>query len=300
MAAPLTIEEPAEASHRQPGALQRVFGALGDNPHYRSYWFGNQANTLVMQMQQVANGYLAYTLTDSAAALGIVAFAQSAPMLIFSPVGGVLADRLEKRGLLLWMQGLQCLISFTIGVLVALDRIEYWHLVVSAAIQGMSFAVMMPTRQSWIPQLVSREGLTSALALNNAGMNASRVLGPSLAGVLIAVPWFGVRGVYFLRIIAFVWVVMLLLQIPIRGDPEQRAAIASGMERVRDFGAQLTSGLRYIWNHETLTSLFLLAVVTMLLGQSYQQLLPAYALGVFNVGPEGQGVMQAIVGIGAL
>src|SRR5438094_758311 len=83
----------------------------------------------------------------------------------------------------------------------------------------------------------------STLARNNAGMNASRVLGPSLAGVLIAVPWFGVRGVYFLRIIAFVWVVILLLQIPIRGDPEQRAAIASGMERVRDFGAQLTSGL---------------------------------------------------------
>src|SRR5438105_14364075 len=99
MAAPITSD--AKTSEPKIGALQRVFGALGDNPHYRSYWFGNQANTLVMQMQQVANGYLAYTLTDSAAALGVVAFAQSAPMLVFSPLGGVLADRLEKRGLLL-------------------------------------------------------------------------------------------------------------------------------------------------------------------------------------------------------
>ncbi|HEY2592423.1 MAG TPA: MFS transporter [Chloroflexota bacterium] len=280
--------------------MQRVFGALSDNPYYRVYWTGNQANTLVQQMQQVANGYLAYTLTDSAAALGIVAFAQSAPMLVFSPIGGVLADRMEKRGLLIWMQAVQCVISLVIGVLVAFDRIEYWHLVVSSAIQGLSFAVIGPTRQSWIPQLVKREELTSALALNNAGMNASRVIGPSLAGILIAVPWFGVEGVYFLRVFAFAWVMFTLLQIPIRGEPEVEGRGGSGMERMREFGGQLTSGLRYIWNHETLLSLFIFAVVTMLLGQSYQQLLPAYALGVFNVGAEGQGLMQAVVGVGGL
>jgi MFS family permease len=303
MAAPgITAQAAEAAASTQPrsGTLQRVFGALADNPYYRVYWTGNQANTLVQQMQQVANGYLAYTLTDSAAALGIVAFAQSAPMLVFSPIGGVLADRMEKRGLLIWMQAVQCLISLVIGVLVAFDRIEYWHLVVSAAIQGFSFAVIGPTRQSWIPQLVKREELTSALALNNAGMNASRVIGPSLAGILIAVPWFGVKGVYFLRVFAFVWVMFTLLQIPIRGEPEVHGRGGTGSERMREFGAQLTSGLRYIWNRETLLSLFLFAVVTMLLGQSYQQLLPAYALGVFDVGAEGQGLMQAVVGIGGL
>ena len=240
------------------------------------------------------------TPTGSATALGVVAFAQSLPMLLFSPVGGVLADRIQKRKLLLWIQALQCAISVIIGVLVAFERIEYWHLVVSAAVQGMSFAVMMPTRQSWIPQLVPRHDLTSALALNNAGMNASRVIGPSLAGVLIAVPWFGVRGVYFLRILAFGWVLFTLLQIPILGQPEGRRLTSSGMERVRDLGVQLTSGLRYIWRHQTLQSLFMFAVVTMLLGQSYQQLLPAYALGVFDVGAAGQGIMQAVVGVGAL
>jgi MFS family permease len=298
MAAPITSEVVAPVLRES--ALKRVLGVLGEHRHYRSYWFGNQANTLVMQMQQVANGYLAFTLTNSATALGVVAFAQSLPMLLFAPLGGVLADRLQKRGLLLWIQALQCLISIVIGVLVATERIEYWHLLVSAALQGMSFAVMMPTRQSWIPQLVPRTELTSALALNNAAMNASRVIGPSLAGVLIALPWFGVKGVYFLRIVAFVWVMFLLLQIPIRGEPEARAAISGGMERLHDLGAQLTTGLRYIWRHETLLSLFMFAVVTMLLAQSYQQLLPAYALGVFEVGSQGQGTMQAVVGIGAL
>jgi MFS family permease len=297
---PVTPVEPvATVAPVRQSALQRVFGALGDNEHYRSYWYGNQANTLVMQMQMVANGYLAFTLTDSATALGLVAFATSVPMLVFSPAGGVLADRLQKRKLLLWIQGLQCVISLVIGLLVAFDRIEYWHLLVSAALQGMSFAVMMPARQSWIPQLVRREDLTSALALNNAGMNAGRVIGPSLAGVLIAVPWFGVKGVFFLRVLAFAWVLYTLLRIPILGEPEKRET-RMGMERVRDLGQQLTSGLRYIWGHQTLQSLFIFAVVTMLLGQSYQQLLPAYALGVFDVGSEGQGIMQTVVGVGGL
>ena len=233
MAAPgLTVDaaetaEGAENAQQRFGVLQRVFGALGDNPHYRLYWTGNQANTLVQQMQQVANGYLAYTLTGSAAALGVVAFAQSAPMLVFSPIGGVLADRMEKRGLLIWMQAVQCAISLVIGILVAIGRIEYWQLVVSAAVQGMSFAVIGPTRQSWIPQLVSRDDLTSALALNNAGMNASRVIGPSLAGILIAVPWFGVEGVYFLRVFAFVGVMFSLLRIPIRGAPKRVRSLAA-------------------------------------------------------------------------
>jgi MFS family permease len=300
MAVPLKVKADVLASAERESAVQRVLGVLAANRHYRSYWVGNQANTLVMQMQQVANGYLAFTLTNSATALGVVAFAQSLPMLLVSPLGGVLADRLQKRALLLWIQAVQCLISVVIGVLVATDRIEYWHLVVTAAIQGTAFAVMMPTRQSWIPQLVPRQDLTSALALNNAGMNASRVIGPSLAGVLIAVPWFGVRGVYFLRVLAFAWVLFTILQIPILGEPEPRAAVASGWQRVSDFAGQMTSGLRYIWRHETLLSLFTFAVVTMLLGQSYQQLLPAYALGVFDVGAAGQGVMQAVVGIGAL
>jgi MFS family permease len=97
-----------------------------------------------------------------------------------------------------------------------------------------------------------------------------------------------------------VWVLITLLQIPIRGEPEARGSGASGMQRMREFGVQLTSGLSYIWRHETLLSLFMFAVVTMLLGQSYQQLLPAYALGVFDVGAAGQGVMQAVVGVGGL
>jgi MFS family permease len=270
-----------------------MFGALADNPNYRTYWFGNQANTLMWPMQVVANGYLAYTLTNSATALGVVSLASALPQLLFAPIGGVLADRLEKRKLLLTLQGIMCVTSLAIGILLVLDRIEFWHLLVVAVIQGMVFSAMMPTRQSWIPSLVSREHLANAIALNNAGQNASRIIGPSLAGLLIAIPWFTVNGIYFLRIVAFVWVLYSLLKIPVPGKPVEEA-------NRPPLARQLTSGLGYIWAHVTLMPLFTFALVMMLLGQSYQQVMPAFALGIFDVGSEGLGLMLTIVGIGAL
>jgi MFS family permease len=273
--------------------LDRIFGALYHNPYYRTYWFGNQAGTLMMQMQMVAQGYLAYTLTGSAEALGIVGLAQGLPMLAFSPVAGVIADRYPKRTLLIAFQIVLCLTSLLIGVLIGLGLIQYWHLVATGFVQGVCFSINMPTRQSWIPSLVGRDDLPNAIALNNAGMNASRIVGPSIAGILIAVPWFNVNGVYYLRVIAFAWVLYSLLQIPVLGVPEERPRAV----RVAD---EITAGLRYIWSHETLAPLFTLALVTLLLGSSYQMLLPAFALNTLNVGSEGLGFMMTAIGVGAL
>jgi MFS family permease len=279
----------AEAS---PSALGRIFGALSHNPYYRTYWFGNQASTLNMQMLTVAQGYLAYTLTGSAEALGIVGLAQGLPQLLFSPVAGVLADRYPKRNLLVAVQLMLCLMSVIVGTLIAVHRIQYWHLVATGFVNGLCFSINMPTRQSWIPSLVATEELPNAIALNNAGLNASRVVGPVIAGILIAVPWFGVEGVYYLRIITCIWVLFALLQVPIVGNPERK--------RSGKVLEEITAGMRYIFGHETLMPLFTLALVTLLLGSSYQTLLPAFALNTLNVGAEGLGLMMTAVGIGAL
>jgi len=270
-----------------------MFGALAHNPHYRQYWIGNQANTLMWPMQLVANGYLAYTLTSSATALGEVSLASAVPQLVFSPLGGVLADRMEKRKLLLILQGVQCATSLAIGLLLLFNLIAFWQLMVVAFIQGITFAAMMPARQSWIPSLVSREDLSNAIALNNAGMNASRIVGPSLAGLLISIPWITVNGIYFLRIVAFTWVMYSLLRIPIGGAPIPQATRPPIV-------TQLMAGLVYIWGHVTLLPLFTFALVMMLLGQFYQQVMPAFALGIFDVGSEGLGLMLTVVGVGAL
>jgi MFS family permease len=288
------MADPAGAivAERIPSGFARMFGAMSKNPYYRTYWFGNQASTLMMMMQGVAQGYLAYTLTGSATALGIVGLAQGLPQLLFGPFGGVIADRYPKRTLLLIVQGILCLSSLAIGILIGLGMIQYWHLVVSGAIQGFCFSINMPARQSWMPSLVSSEDLPNAIALNNAGLNASRILGPAIGGLLIAVPWVNVNGIYYLRVLAFVWVLYSLLQVPILGEAESSHG--------KNFFEELTAGLRYIWHHETLLPLFTLALVTLLLGSSYQQLLPAFALNTFAQGSEGLGFMMAAVGVGAL
>ncbi len=279
-------------AERSSSSLDRIFGALHNNPYYRTYWFGNQASTLMMQMQTVANGYLAFTLTGSATALGVVGLAQGLPQLLFSPVAGVIADRYPKRNLLLLIQTILCVTSLAIGILIGLRLIQYWHLVVTGFIQGLCFSINMPARQSWIPSLVDEDDLANAIALNNAGLNASRIVGPAIAGLLIAIPWFNVNGIYYLRVVAFAWVLYSLLQIPILGLPEARKS-----SRVIE---EVTAGLRYIWSHETLAPLFTLALVTLLLGSSYQMLLPAFALKTLSVGSEGLGFMMTSVGVGAL
>lgn len=272
--------------------IARIFGALQKSPYYRTYWFGNQASLLVTQMQAVAMGYLAFTLTDSATILGLVSLAQGLPQLICSPFGGVIADRYPKRDLLLGVQAVLCVNAVVMGVLISLGLIQWWHLMIGSFVQGMCWSVNMPARQSWIPCLVTDSELPNAIALNNAGMNAARIVGPAVAGGLIAVSWFGPNGIFYTSIPAVAWVYYALLQVPVKGEPSagQRAS----------FWAEFSAGLRYIWGHATLGPLFTLAVVTLLLGMSYQMLIPAYALGVFKVGPEGQGLMSTMVGIGAL
>src|SRR5579883_3306191 len=163
------------AAH-SPSGLNRMFGALYQNPYYRTFWFGNQASTLMFQMQMVAQGYLAYTLTGSAEALGIVGLVQGLPQLVFSPLTGVIADRYPKRTLLILNQTALCITSLVVGVLIGLGLIQYWHLLVTGFIQGLCTAINMPARQSWIPSLVAQDDLPNAIALNNAGLNASRIV----------------------------------------------------------------------------------------------------------------------------
>jgi MFS family permease len=245
-----------------------------------------------MQMQFVAMGYLAFTLTNSAAILGLVNLASGLPMLALSPVGGVIADRYPKRRVILINQAVLCAVALTLGMLIVLGLIQWWHLMVAAFVQGTCFAVNMPARQSWIPSLINEGELANAIALNNAGLNAARIIGPAVGGMLIAIPAIGARGVFFLSLPAVAWVYYSLLKIPIHGDP------APGKRA--SFWHEFSFGLRYILTHETLAPLFTMALVTLLLGMSYQMLLPAYALGVFHVGSEGLGLMGAVVGTGAL
>ena len=286
----VAVSAPVQMAH--PAGFGRMFDSLQNSPHYRTYWFGSQASLLVMQMQMVAIGYLTYTLTNSAAKLGLVSLAIGLPMLLMSPFGGVIADRFPKRRIILTVQTVLCLVAVSLGTLAAFHLIQWWHLMIGSFVQGVCFSVNMPARQSWIPSLVSQSELPNAIALNNAGMNAARIVGPAVGGLLIGLPGVGAEGVFYLALPAVVWVFYSFLRVPIAGNPDKKKRTS--------FFADLTAGFRYVGKHEILAPLFMMALVVLLLGMSYQMLLSAFAIGVFHVGSAGLGLMSAVVGVGAL
>jgi MFS family permease len=290
---------PTAAGHSRRSALLRGVSASGQlfqvlrNPNFRRLWLTSLVGTVTMWTIQVANGYVAFTLTGSALALGSIALAQAIPQVLLAPVGGVLADRFDKRWLVLVGQFLISVSSLLVGVLLVSGQLQFWHLVAAALIQGIGFPIYLPANLGWMPTIARRDELQNALALQNLGINAGRIVGPSIAGALIAVPWFGVTGVYFLRLISFAWICWLISRVTVSGKPDSSAPR-------RQFASEIVFGGRYVFGRPALSFLFAYALVISLLGQAYQQVLPAFALAVFGVGSEGLGVMLSVVGVGAV
>jgi MFS family permease len=261
---------------------------------YRVMWLGMLAAFTAMQMQMIAQGFLAYDLTGSATVLGLVGFASGLPQLFLGLIGGVVADRVPKRRLLATTQSATGLIALTTAVLVHSGGIEVWHLYALGVAQGTVFAFNMPARQAWIPQLVGEQHLMNAVALNNAGMNFTRIFGPALAGGLIAAPMVGLAGVFYLIAACYVLVVTSTFLIKTSGLPLKR-------ERPSSPAADLRDGVRYVWSDGHLRMLLTLAFLVTCLGMPYQTFLPVFAgEKVLDIGATGLGLLSAAVGIGAL
>ena len=272
-------------------AWRRPFLALTADA-FRHLWLGMLPGTMAMQMGMVTTGYVAYDISNSAAAVGLVSTGWGAPMLLLGLVGGVVADRVPKRTVLLITQSFIGLAAVIMAVLVLSGAIEIWQMVLIAAMQGVGFAFNMPARQAFIAQLVPRDLLTNAVALNNAGMNFSRVVGPSLAGGLIALPMIGAGGVFVVMALMYAYVVYSLLRIPQSGTP-LGATRPSPLKSLGD-------GLSYVCGHPVVCTLLMLAFAPVLLGMPYQSLMPVFAKDVFKVGPAGLGLLMTMNGVGAL
>ena len=167
------------------------------NPNFRLFWSGNFLSNIGTWMQNVAQGWLVLTLTNSAFWLGVVGFAGSIPFLFFTLFGGVIADRVNKRRLLLVTQTVMMLLAFMLAALTWLKIITVWEVVALAFLNGMAMAMNAPSYQALVPRLVQREDLTNAIALNSAQFNMSRILGPTLGGYAMALV--GVAGNFFLE-----------------------------------------------------------------------------------------------------
>ncbi|MFN0074623.1 MAG: MFS transporter, partial [Chloroflexota bacterium] len=264
-------------------------------PAFRLLWLGMLPATFAFQMSQVAVGYATFTLTGSATALGIVSLAGGLPMLVLGLFGGVAADRFPRRAVLLGTQGALGLIALILAGLALGGLLQVWHLVVAALFQGAAFAFNMPARQALIGDLVGPTLLRNAVALNNAGMNFSRVAGPSAAGALLASPFFGVGGVFGAMTVLYGIVIASLCMLPASADT---APVSSGPRK--GGWDELLDGLRYIRSSPVLMALLSLALIPVVIGMPFQTLMPVFAEQVYGVGAAGLGVMMAAVGVGAL
>jgi MFS family permease len=272
-------------------AASRTFDSLSE-PDFRILWFGFMGSWFAMQMQQVARGYLAYELTGNALSLGLVTLAMGLPRIVLSPVGGVLADRFTKRSVLLYTQAALGLIALFQALLLSFHLMTIDWLIFAGFFQGAAFSFMMPARQAYLPAVVGKgDKLANALALNNAGMNLTRVLGPSFAGVLIAIPFINVPGIFYLIAVCYLWVWWSVYRVNNPGNPE-------GVRR--SMGRSIGDGFAYIFKRPELVALMSLGFVPLAIGMPYISLMPVVALHDLNVGSVGLGLLLSVGGIGSL
>jgi len=245
-----------------------------------------------MQMQIVARGWLAFDLTGQNTALGAMMLAFGAPSLVFTLWGGVVADRLPRRRTLLISQGVLCLNSAWIAVMLAAGLMEFWMLLAASFTQGVGFAFMGPARNAFIGSLVGREAVGNAIVLQQLSMNGTRVVGPALAGVFISLAFIGVAGVYVMTATGFLIAILTVWRLP-AGVPEERTEATSPM---RD----LVDGVRYVWSRPSVATLILTSFALTAFAFPFQSFLPSLAEDIYNAGAEGLGVLSAVQAVGAV
>jgi MFS family permease len=273
----------------EAGRFPLVARAL-ENPNFRLFWSGNFLSNIGTWMQNVAQGWLVLTLTQNSAFwLGVVGFAGSIPFLFFTLFGGVVADRVDKRRLLLVTQSAMMVLAFLLAGLAYWNVITVWEVAAIAFLNGTAQAMNQPSYQALVPRLVKREDLTNAIALNSAQFNMSRILGPTLGGYAMAL--IGVAGNFFLNGVSFLAVLWALTRIRY---PEEKQA------RPESMLASLRAGLSYVRGQPQMYVLMWMMAVSSLLSIPFLTFIPYFARAQLGVGASGLGWLMAASGTGAV
>ncbi len=268
---------------------RRTFSALSVS-NYRRFFFGQSVSLVGTWMQTVAQSWLVYTLTHSATALGFVVALQTLPVLILGAYGGVIADRVDKRRLMIVLQSLMGLQALVLGLLAVTHVVRFWELCVLAVVLGLNNTFENPARQSFVLEMVGPAELRNAVSLNSTMVNVARAIGPAIAGLLIA----GVgEGVCFLiNAVSFGAVVYSLVSMDTSAlSPTEPTGRAKG---------QLREGFRYVKGEPRLGVPLLMMVIVGMLAYEFQVTLPVVARQTFHGGSATYGFLTAAMGIGAV
>jgi MFS family permease len=258
---------------------------------FRVIWTGQAISMVGTWMQMVAQGLLVLTLWNSAFALGALNFANAVPSLLVMLFGGVLADRADKRRILIVTQAVMAVLALAVGVLIISDAVQYWMLIVATVALGIAFGYDMPSYQAYLPELVPPEKIGQVVALNSSTFHGSRMVGPAMAGIVIGA--FGMATAYFLNAASFIAVIVSLLIIRSRPMP-----LASRAESAFE---GLKAGLRHARGRANLRAmLWLTALNTTFLFPTVAVLTPFYVKNVLHEGPAVLGLLWAGSGLGSL
>jgi MFS family permease len=276
------------------GYGRKVFSSFR-NPVYRLYYYSLVGHWAPMQMQMVTRTLLIYRITNSGTILGMMALAGSLPMLILSLYGGALADRVEKRKILIYSQALSGVVTLAVALALSLNYLSqdvpgsWWILMVSSVLQGTIMGIMMPSRASMVPEIVSPEDLMNAISLNNMGMNVFRILSPAATGFIIAAWDFA--SIYYIMTALYIFSVIFLFRIP-RIPPAARQGNSTVTEVVE--------GFRYIRGEIAIMLILLFTLGCTILGAPFNQLLPIFTEDILKVGASGLGILMSVSGVGSI
>ncbi len=290
--------EPATAGDEIPFYKPGMFVSL-QFADFRRLWLSNLAASFAMQMQAVARGWLIYDMTSSALALTWVMLSFMMPFFVFSLAGGVIADRLQKKSIMLYSQILNMIATIFLAQIIYSGNVTFWHFIFFGIFNGTVLAFSWPARSSMVPEVVGTDTLVNAMALQSATLNLSRILGPALAGGMIAFTArvapessHGVGLVFYIIAGLYALAVISVYTLNYRGKPAQRDA-SSPFEDIKE-------GFRYMRDEKLIVGILLLGFIPLMFGFAPSFLLPAFNQDVIEGGPDDLGMLMAGMGVGAL
>jgi MFS family permease len=289
-------EAPALANQQQVRGLLRAFLALRHR-NYRLFWFGQMISLIGTWMQTTGQAWLVLELTHSPWQLGLVGALQFLPVLLFSVFGGVFADRWPKRTVLLGTQSAAMLQAFVLWLLIVTGTVQIWQIYILALMLGFTNCLDMPTRQAFVVEMVGREDLPNAVALNSSLFNLARIVGPGLGGIIIAVS--GVTMLFLLNALSFIAVLVGLAMIDVRLLHAQPSKSVDTNARPKTLQS-LREGLAYVWRTPSVRLVILVVGLVSLFGINFNVVLPLFATDVLHSGAIGFGFLSSALGFGAL
>lgn len=258
-------------------------------PNYRLFAAGQLASLIGTWMQTVAQSWLVYRLTDSALLLGLTGFASQIPVFLLAPLGGVFADQFDRRRVLIATQAVMMVLALLLAAVTLSGVVRVWHIFTLAALLGVANAFDIPARQAFVASLVDRQTLPNAIALNSSMFNGARLLGPAIAGIVVAAVGEGfcflINGVSYIAVIGAL--------VMIRAHPAPVRSTVSAWERV-------VEGFAFSWRTPPVRALLLLLGLISLMGMPYAVLMPIFADRILGGGPSAYGLLMSASGLGAL